>query len=212
MRENAGRLAQWLTGEGIGTPLADVAHTLALRRTHLTERLVIRAADRETLIQRLRMVADGGEPGPFAARASVADAKGTDPVFVFSGHGSQWDGMGVQLLGDEPGFVAVIDALEPVVQEESGLSLHTLISEDGLAASGMDRVQPAVYALQIGLAEVWRGLGIRPAGVIGHSLGEVAAAVVAGAFSPEDGARIVCRRSRLMEERLPGPAPPHSWG
>jgi phthiocerol/phenolphthiocerol synthesis type-I polyketide synthase D len=204
LRENAGRLAQWLAGEGIGTPLADVAYTLALRRAQLTERLVIRAADRETLTRLLRIVADGGEPGPLATRGSLPDAKATRPVFVFSGHGSQWDGMGKQLLVEEPVFAAVIDALEPVVRDESGLSLHALISEDGLAASGMDRVQPAIYALQVGLAEVWRGLGIRPGAVIGHSLGEVAAAVVAGALSPEAGARIVCRRSRLMEERLAG--------
>ncbi|MFE9775280.1 SDR family oxidoreductase [Streptomyces sp. NPDC005931] len=204
LRENAGRLARWLTAEGAATPLADVAHTLAHRRAHLGERLVVRAADRETLTRLLRIVADGGEPGPLAARGSVRDPKGTQPVFVFSGHGSQWDGMGARLLAEEPAFASVVDALEPVVRQETGLSLRALISEDGLAASGMDRVQPAIYALQVGLAAVWRGRGIRPGAVIGHSLGEVAAAVVAGALTPEAGARVVCRRSRLMEERLAG--------
>ncbi|WP_455353252.1 SDR family NAD(P)-dependent oxidoreductase [Streptomyces sp. SYSU K217416] len=204
LRANAARLAGWLTAQGAGTPLADVAHTLARRRAHLTERLVVRATDRETLARVLRTVGEGGEPGPLAVRGSVPDAKSGQPVFVFSGHGSQWDGMGAQLLAEEAGFAAVIDRLEPVVRDESGLCLRALLTEDGLAASGMDRVQPAVYAMQIGLAELWRDLGIRPGAVIGHSLGEVAAAVTAGALSPEDGARIVCRRSRLMEERLAG--------
>ncbi|GAA4909282.1 SDR family oxidoreductase [Streptomyces coeruleoprunus] len=211
LRENAARLAAWLTADGAATPLADVAHTLAVRRTHLAERLVVRAADRSVLARVLRTVADGGEPGPFAVRGSVtadvADATaagGDGPVFVFSGHGSQWDGMGAQLLAEHPAFATLVDRLEPVVREESGLSLRALLSDDGLAASGMDRVQPAVYAMHVGLAEVWRALGVVPGAVIGHSLGEVAAAVVAGGLSPEDGARVVCRRSRLMEERLAG--------
>ena len=204
LRGNAGRLARWLTDEGADTPLADVAHTLALRRSQLPERLVIRAADRATLALRLRTAADGGEPGPHAAQGRAPHATGTAPVFVFSGHGSQWDGMGTGLLAREPLFASVVDRLEPVVRAENGLSLRALLTEDGLTGSGMDRVQPAVYAMQVGLAEVWRGLGIRPGAVIGHSMGEVAAAVVAGALTAEDGARVVCRRSRLMAERLAG--------
>ncbi|MFD9355178.1 SDR family NAD(P)-dependent oxidoreductase [Streptomyces sp. NPDC060031] len=204
LRGSAGRLAHWLTSDGADVPLADVAHTLAVRRAHLAERLVVRAADRATLTGLLRTVAAGGEPGPLAARGSLPDSRATSPVFVFSGHGSQWDRMGCELLAEEGEFTSVIAALEGVVREESGHCLRTLITEDGLAGSGMDRVQPAVYALQVGLAAVLRGRGIRPAGVIGHSMGEIAAAVVAGALTPEDGARIVCRRSLLMERRLAG--------
>ncbi|MFJ6793256.1 SDR family NAD(P)-dependent oxidoreductase [Streptomyces sp. NPDC091268] len=204
LRENADRLARWLAADGAGVPLADVAHTLAVRRAHLAERLVVRAADRTALTSLLRTVADGGEPGALAVRGSLRDTRVTAPVFVFSGHGSQWDGMGRDLLSREPGFGAVIDALEGVVRQESGHSLRALVTRDGLAGSGMDRVQPAVYALQVGLAAVLRDRGIRPAAVIGHSMGEIAAAVVAGALTPEDGARIVCRRSLLMERRLAG--------
>ncbi|MDX3504734.1 SDR family oxidoreductase [Streptomyces sp. ID03-2B] len=195
----AGRLADWLAGDGTEVPLADVAHTLAVRRTHLAERLTVRAADRGTLIRLLRAVAAGGRPGALVARGTVRDARPVSPVFVFSGHGSQWDGMGAQLLSEEPEFAATVAALEGVVKEESGYDLRTLVTEDGLTGSGMDRVQPAVYALQLGIAAVLRGRGIRPAAVIGHSMGEITAAVVAGALTPEDGARIVCRRSLLME-------------
>ncbi|MCX5127240.1 type I polyketide synthase [Streptomyces sp. NBC_00347] len=204
LRENAGRLARWLTADGARVPLADVAHTLAVRRAHLAERLVVRATDRAVLAALLETVADGGEPGPLAVRGSLSDTRPASPVFVFSGHGSQWDGMGAELLSREPAFAAVIDALEGVVREESGHDLRTLITRDGLAGSGMDQVQPAVYALQVGLAAVFRERGVLPAAVIGHSMGEIAAAVVSGALTPEDGARIVCRRSLLMERRLAG--------
>ncbi|QIJ65458.1 type I polyketide synthase [Streptomyces sp. JB150] len=204
LRENAARLARWLTDAGADTPLADVAHTLALRRAHLTERVVLRAGDRATLVRLLHAVADGRETGPRSVRGSVPDTRPTEPVFVFSGHGSQWDGMGAGLLAEEPLFAAVVEALEPVVREETGAGLRTLLTGGGLAGAGMDRVQPAVYAMHIGLAEVWRGRGILPGAVLGHSMGEIAAAVVAGALSPEDGARVVCRRSRLMQLRLGG--------
>ncbi|MFF1410383.1 SDR family NAD(P)-dependent oxidoreductase [Streptomyces sp. NPDC058289] len=204
LRENAGRLARWLTADGARVPLADVAHTLAVRRAHLAERLVVRTTDRAALAGLLETVADGGEPGPLAVRGSLSDTRPASPVFVFSGHGSQWDGMGAELLSRESSFTAVIDALEGVVREESGHDLRTLITRDGLAGSGMDQVQPAVYALQVGLAAVFRERGILPAAVIGHSMGEIAAAVVSGALTPEDGARIVCRRSLLMERRLAG--------
>ncbi|NEB13981.1 type I polyketide synthase [Streptomyces coelicoflavus] len=204
LRAGARRLADWLTGAGSQTPLTDVAYTLALRRAHLRERLVLRAPDRATLVGLLRAVSDGAETGPRAQWGRVDEGVVAAPVFVFSGHGSQWDGMGRQLLDISPEFSALVDRMDPVVRTESGLSLRTLLAEPGLVASGMDHVQPAVYAMQVGLAQMWRVAGIEPAAVIGHSMGEVAAAVVAGALSAEDGARVICRRSRLMEQHLAG--------
>ncbi|WP_327258445.1 MULTISPECIES: SDR family oxidoreductase [unclassified Streptomyces] len=204
LRAGAGRLADWLTDGGAQTPLTDVAHTLALRRAHLRERLVLRAPDRTTLVGLLRAVADGAETGPRAQRGRAAEGAASAPVFVFSGHGSQWDGMGRQLLAGNQEFAALVDRIEPVVRAESGISLRSLLAAPGLVGSGMDHVQPAVYAMQVGLAEMWRGACVEPAAVIGHSMGEVAAAVVAGALSAEDGARVICRRSRLMERRLAG--------
>ncbi|WP_413805552.1 SDR family oxidoreductase [Streptomyces sp. OE57] len=204
LRQMAARLADWLTGDGADTPLTDVAHTLALRREHLPERLALRAADRATLTGLLREAAEDPGPGPRRARGVARDTEGERPVFVFSGHGSQWDGMGARLLADEPAFAAVIDALEPVVRAENGHSLRALITEPGLVDAGMDQVQPAVYAVQVGLTAVWRARGVTPGAVIGHSMGEIAAAVAAGVLTAAVGARVVCRRSRLMEERLAG--------
>ncbi|MFI1767206.1 beta-ketoacyl synthase N-terminal-like domain-containing protein [Streptomyces sp. NPDC020800] len=119
------------------------------------------------------------------------------PVFVFSGHGSQWAGMARRLLADEPVFAAAVDRLDPVIRAEAGFSLR----EDLLAAADattMDHVQPMVFGIQVALAELWQHYGVRPAAVIGHSFGEVAAAVVARALTEADGARVVALRSRLL--------------
>ncbi|MDA0565342.1 SDR family NAD(P)-dependent oxidoreductase [Streptomonospora sp. S1-112] len=116
---------------------------------------------------------------------------------MFSGQGSQWSGMGAELLRAEPAFAAAVAELEPVIRAEAGISVHELITAPD-PITGADRVQPALYAMHLGLAAAWRAHGVEPGAVIGHSMGEIAAAVVAGALSPADGARIVCRRSRLM--------------
>ncbi|MGH3897840.1 MAG: acyltransferase domain-containing protein [Pseudonocardiaceae bacterium] len=188
-RAAAERLADWLDGPGRTVPLADVGHTLALRRSHERVRLTVVARDRAELTEAL-----GGEPEIGVARADVRA-----PVWVFSGQGSQWAGMGREPYAGEAAFRKVIDELEPVVKAESGFSLtEVLESADETAAHGIDVIQPMVFATQLGLAAVWRDYGVAPGAVIGHSMGEVTAAVVAGALSPADGARVICRRSRLL--------------
>jgi 6-methylsalicylic acid synthase len=115
---------------------------------------------------------------------------------VFSGHDSQWSGMGRDLLADEPAFAKVIRELEPVFHREVAFSPRDKF--DGGRIDGVDRAHPMLFAVQIGLAAVWRSYGVRPAAVIGHSMGEIAAAVVAGALSLVDGARPVCRQALLL--------------
>ncbi|MGH3823094.1 MAG: SDR family NAD(P)-dependent oxidoreductase [Pseudonocardiaceae bacterium] len=189
VRAAAERLAGWLKGPGRTVPLADVGHTLALRRSHERVRLTVVARDRAELIEAL-----GGEPKIGVARADVRA-----PVWVFSGQGSQWVGMGREPHAGEAAFRKVIEELEPVVKAESGFSLTEVLERaDETAAHGIDVIQPTVFATQLGLAAVWRDHGVAPGAVIGHSMGEVAAAVVAGALSPADGARVICRRSRLL--------------
>ncbi|MYR01726.1 MULTISPECIES: type I polyketide synthase [unclassified Streptomyces] len=193
----ARRLARWLEEEGSGVALPDVAHTLAVRRSPLRERLAVVAATRAELIGRLTEAADG------TATAGVARGTarpGADTVFLFSGHGSQWAGMCRGLLDRDAGFTRVIDRLEPLVAEESGFSLRQTLAGARLV-EGMDRVQPTVFAIQLGLCAMWAGYGVRPAAVIGHSMGEAAAAVASGALTPEEGARVICRRSRLNVRR-----------
>ncbi len=123
-------------------------------------------------------------------------------MFVYSGQGSQWAGMGRQLLADEPAFAAAVAELEPVFVEQVGFSLQQVLA-DGEPVSGDAQVQPVVMGLQLALTALWRSYGVEPDAVIGHSMGEVTAAVVAGALSPADGLKVIATRSRLMS-RLAG--------
>ncbi|NYV78820.1 acyltransferase domain-containing protein, partial [Streptomyces sp. UH6] len=152
---------------------------------------------RPELVARLEQMAAGASPcaGVATGRAVPDAAHGV--VWVFSGHGSQWAGMCRGLLDRDPEFTRVIDTLEPLVAEESGFSLRETLRADEVV-TGFDRVQPVIFAVQLGLAAMWRSHGVEPAAVIGYSMGEIGAAVAAGALSVQDGVRVVCRRSRLI--------------
>ena len=116
-------------------------------------------------------------------------------VLVFPGHGSQWLGMGRALLAESAVFVDAIAACDAALLPHTGWSVRAVLGgEDGEEVPPLDRVdvvQPVLFAMAIGLAAVWRSLGVRPDAVIGHSVGEIAAAVECGALSLEDGARLV---------------------
>src|SRR6202008_4871287 len=117
--------------------------------------------------------------------------------WMFSGQGSQWAAMGAELLATEPAFAAAVAEAEPLIAQASGLSVTEAISAPE-TVTGIERIQPALFAMQVALAATMRSYGVRPGAVIGRSVGEAAAAVVAGALSLEDGVRLICRRSRLM--------------
>ncbi|BBX62936.1 polyketide synthase [Mycobacterium saskatchewanense] len=195
LRVTAARLADWVDdfqGAG-GAALRDLGYTLARRRAHRPVRTVLAASDFGELSKALREVADSDIPFESAVGQ---DDRG--PVWVFSGQGSQWSKMGAELLATEPVFAATISAIEPVIAEESGFSVTEAMTAPE-TVTGIDRVQPTIFAMQVALAETMKSYGVRPGAVIGHSLGESAAAVVAGALSLEDGLRVICRRSRLMK-------------
>jgi len=194
LRQAAGRLAD--RADDVGLPIRDLGHTLALRRSHLAHRAVVAAPDRATLSGGLRALA-AGESHEAVTVGRVLPEAGAGPVFVFSGHGSQWAGMGRELL-TEPAFAAVIDELEPVFMAEIGLSPREVLA--GGELTEVDRIQTMIFAMQLGLVELWRGYGVTPHAVIGHSVGEIAAAVTAGALSRADGAALVCRRSALLRQ------------
>ena len=128
--------------------------------------------------------------------------RGSGTVFVYSGQGSQWAGMGQKLLVDEPAFAAAVAELEPVFVEQAGFSLRDVL-ESGEPVVGIDRIQPVLVGMQLALTALWRSYGVEPDAVIGHSMGEVTAAVVAGALSPADGLKVIATRSKLMS-RLSG--------
>ncbi|MEV0501581.1 SDR family NAD(P)-dependent oxidoreductase [Streptomyces spectabilis] len=193
----AARLAAWTLGEGTSVALADVAHTLALRRTHADHRLGVVARDRGELAARARAFADGETVEGVVSGVPVLPPEHAGPVFVFTGQGSQRPGMCRGLLAEEPVFAAAVEELEPLIRAEAGFSLTEMIAEPD-RLKGIDRIQPTLFGVQVALAAVWRSWGITPAAVIGQSLGEVAAAVVAGVLTPADGAKVICRRSALL--------------
>ena len=105
--------------------------------------------------------------------------------------------MGAELLATEPVFAATVAQAEPLIAGEAGFSVTNAMSAPQIV-TGIDRIQPTLFTMQVALAATMKSYGVRPGAVIGHSLGEAAAAVVAGALSLEDGIRLICRRSRLM--------------
>ena len=133
-------------------------------------------------------------PDPALVTGTALPAASDGAVWVFSGHGSHWAGMGRQLLEREPAFAAVVDAIDPVFRDELGFCARDALRTGDLG--GTDRVQALTFAMQVGLAAVLRERGVTPAAVIGHSVGEVAACVTAGVFDLTVGAKVACYRAR----------------
>lgn len=191
LRRTAGRLAHWVQAHD-DLSLPDLGYTLARRRGHRPVRTAVHASSRSELTEALLEVADGNGPYPAALGH---DDRG--PVWVFSGQGSQWAQMGSQLLATEPAFAATVAQIEPLIAGESGFSVTEAMTAPEVV-TGDARLQPTLFTVQVALAAAMTAYGARPGAVIGYSMGEVAAAVVSGALSLEDGVRVICRRSRLM--------------
>ncbi len=198
----AAMLADWMTGPGAQVPLADVAHTLNHHRTHHPTFATVCAADRDEAVAGLRALADGEITAGQIATGVVGPhlgACGPGTVFVYSGQGSQWAGMGRQLLADELAFAEAVAALEPDFVAEVGFSLYEVLAS-GRELTRIEQIQPVLVGVQLALTALWRSYGVEPDAVIGHSMGEVTAAVVAGALTPADGFRVIARRSQLMSQ------------
>ena len=196
----AAALADWMSGQGAEVPLADIAHTVNLYRSRHNKIATVSARDRSEVVAGLRALAAGKPTPGVVAAHEVPRGKGT--VFLYSGQGSQWAGMGRQLLADEPAFAAAVAELEPDFVAQVGFSLRdTLLS--GEPVVGIERIQPVLVGMQLALTALWRSYGVEPDAVIGHSMGEVTAAVVSGALSPADGLKVIATRSKLMS-RLSG--------
>jgi acyl transferase domain-containing protein/NADPH:quinone reductase-like Zn-dependent oxidoreductase/acyl carrier protein/NADP-dependent 3-hydroxy acid dehydrogenase YdfG len=191
LRASAGRLASWLDATAGSHRPSDVARTLAFRRGHRPIRHAFVAKTLDDLIVQLRGLATDA-----SIDAEWVDDNGRGPVFVFSGHGSQWESMGAALLEIDTVFAEVVAAIDPLIQNLSGFSVtDTLRRPEQL--SGIERIQPAIFTMQVALAASLKAHGVVPSAVIGHSMGEVSAAVVAGALSLEDGVQVICHRAML---------------
>ncbi|MGB3438888.1 MAG: acyltransferase domain-containing protein, partial [Actinophytocola sp.] len=188
------------TGANPGTDPVDTARALIGSRAVLDHRAVVVGADETELRAGLAALVDGAAPPGVVRRTGDTGAGGA--VFVFPGQGAQWAGMAAALLDTEPVFRATIEdcarALAPFVD----WSLTDVLRADPL--DRVDVVQPASWAVMVALAALWRSAGVVPDGVVGHSQGEIAAAVVAGALSLADGARVVAMRSAAIGAVLSG--------
>ena len=211
LRELAGRYLSWLdeqalslderpagpSSHGVASDplLSDMAWTAGVGRSHFDHRAGIVFHDAGSLREQLEAVAE-------APRESGDRAPATRVAFAYTGQGSQWSGMGRTLYETEPVARAVMDRCEAVFREERGTSLLDVM----FGRAGKDRgdlgdtawEQPALYTLESALTALWSSVGIRPAVVVGHSVGEIAAAQAAGVFSLEDGMRFACARGALM--------------
>ncbi|OBJ70861.1 hypothetical protein A5643_09120 [Mycobacterium sp. 1274756.6] len=195
LRRTARRIADWLQAHD-EVALPDLAYTLAHRRAHRRVRAVAVARTRAQLVDALHDIAGDERPYP-----STVDDAGRGSVWVFPGPGPEWAVLGAELLATEPAFNATVRQAEPLILRESGFSVTEALTNPQFVC-GQGRIEPTLFALQVGLAATLNEYGVRPGAVIGCSLGETAAAVVAGALSFEDGVLLACRRSRLTS-RLP---------
>ncbi|QOV36225.1 acyltransferase domain-containing protein [Streptomyces ferrugineus] len=195
VRDTAARVADWLDTSAAHP--ADIARTLAGRTGRGPVRAAVAARDRAELADALRALAAGRPDGRVVTGDRDLVGRG-GTVWVFSGYGCQWPGMGRRLLEEEPAFAAAVEKLDPQLAAEcGGLSLYDHLT----SGTGLDRLetaQPLLFGVQLALAELWRSYGVEPAAVIGHSMGEVAAAVCAGALDVSDGARVIAVRARLL--------------
>ncbi|HEY6105344.1 MAG TPA: type I polyketide synthase, partial [Anaeromyxobacteraceae bacterium] len=194
LRELARRYAEAVQGQD-APGIEAFAYTAGARKTHHEHRGVAVGRTAEELAQRLRALAEGETTQVDATRKLA---------FVFPGQGGQWPGMALDLARREKVLAEALERCERALDGFLEAPLLDVLGGEELGEGGrIEVVQPALFAVQVALAELWRSLGVEPEAVIGHSMGEVAAACVAGALSLEDGARVIGLRSRLMS-RLRG--------
>ncbi len=208
--ELAGRYRDWIDeragdlapGETRKALLSDVAWTAGTGRSHFGWRAGVVFRDAASLRDGLARVAEPEDD----AGTGFAEEPPPKVAFVFTGQASQWVGMGEDLYASEPVVRAVLDRCDRLLWKERGRSLLDAMFGRGPEPPDLDDPvwkQPAIYALECSLTALWSSLGVTPAVVLGHSLGEIAAAQAAGVFSLEDGLRFAAVRGELIGA-LPG--------
>ena len=197
LRELAGRYLEWLEeheGDGdVGELLADMVWTAAVGRSHFSYRVGVTFEDLGSLRDGLKGIVEAEE--------GIAARVGAKVAFVYTGQASQWVGMGEELYRREPVFRAVLDRCDEVLRQERGVSLLDVMFGRAGTDGDLDEpawTQPAIYALESGLTALWASLGVNPRVVLGHSLGEIAAAHAAGVFTLEEGLRFAAARGELF--------------
>ncbi|MGP4002412.1 non-ribosomal peptide synthetase/type I polyketide synthase [Streptomyces sp. 8N706] len=200
--EVAGAIRQELAGvDGTAVPLSDLGFTLAHRRQHLESRLSIVYASPAELEEGLDAYLRA-EAHPHVLLDQQRDREQRRLVWVFTGMGPQWWAMGRELFETEPVYREAVERCDHEIGKLTGWSLVEELAADeaGSQMSETWLAQPANFALQTGLAALWRSRGVRPDAVVGHSTGEVAAFHEAGVYTLRDAVKVVVHRSRLQQK------------
>lgn len=202
----AAQLAAWVDSHeksnGSAPLLPALTYTLGSRRNHHAHRLTLVTDTSEKLVESLLDFSAKTDGTSF--RTSFTPRKETAPrvAFVMSGQGPQWWGMGRQLMEHEPVFRRVMEACGAAMKPYARFSLLEELArpEAESKLQQTEIAQPAIFAMQVALAELWQSLGVQPSAIVGHSVGEIAASCVAGVLSLGEAARVIVLRARLMHE------------
>lgn len=190
------------------TSMAEVARTAHVGRSHFSHRLVVAGDTREVFHRKLIEAAGNGRPEG-CRWGSWMEHDPPDVVFLFTGQGAQYAGMGRGLYDSQPVFRKAIDRCNEILRPFLEQPLLSALYPVGNETSRLDQTayaQPALFAIEYALSELWHSFGVRPSAVFGHSVGEYAAACVAGVLSLEDGLRLTAERGRLMQSTSQGGA------
>ena len=200
LAQTAANYRDWLSGHPEAT-LADVCLTAGTARAHFEHRAACVVNSLESARELLDALADD-RPAPGLVRGDCADAPKT--AWLFPGQGSQYVGMARELFDTEPVFAETMTRCADAVADVLDRPLLDVIFDADAAPDGAETLQqtrhaqPAIFAVEMGLARLWQSWGFEPDVVLGHSVGQYAAACVAGVFSLEDGARLLAERGRLF--------------
>jgi acyl transferase domain-containing protein/NADPH:quinone reductase-like Zn-dependent oxidoreductase/SAM-dependent methyltransferase/acyl carrier protein len=206
LRDSATKLRAWMaehaSANGSSPVLPDLTYTLGVHRNHHPYRMTLLASNMGEAIEELGMFASNQETpkvrSTFAARREAPPRIG----FIMSGQGPQWWGMGRELMQREPVFRQVMERCDDALSPWAKFSLLEELgrTEESSRLQHTEIGQPAIFAMQVALAALWKSWGVRPSAVVGHSVGEIGAACIAGIFTVEEAARIIALRARFMEK------------
>lgn len=177
--------------------LTDFCYTANTGRSHFDQRAVVIGSSREELLDGLDALAEGRR-SPSVRQGKRRLVNRMRVAGLFTGQGSQYAGMGKQLYAQQPAFRTALDRCDQLIDQLRGRSLLDVL-EDADALNQTEWTQPALFAVEYSLAELWRAWGIKFDALIGHSVGEYVAACVAGVFDLETAVRLICRRGELMQ-------------
>lgn len=199
LKQLAGSYATYLTRHPEN--VSSLTYTASAGRSHFNHRLAITADGAEQLQKGLSAFVEGHE-SPALAHGHIQGARQPRVAFLFTGQGAQYPGMARNLYEAEPSFRASLEKCDQLLRPSLDRPLLSVIfaGKDSGLIHDTAYTQPALFAIEYSLTQLWRSWGIQPAFVMGHSVGEYVAACIAGVFSLEDGLRLIAQRARLMQE------------